>query len=88
MMFETSMAISPTPADFAPLLFAGEWEEAIDAALRAMLAEHELSGRKGLQPIRVAVSGSTVSPPLFESLEILGREESLRRISAARSLIG
>lgn len=62
--------------------------EAIDAALRAMLAEHELSGRKGLQPIRVAVSGSTVSPPLFESLEILGREESLRRISAARSLIG
>jgi glutamyl-tRNA synthetase len=62
--------------------------EAIDAALRAMLADHELSGRKGLQPIRVAVSGSTVSPPLFESLEILGREESLRRITTARSLLG
>jgi len=62
--------------------------EAIDAALRAMLADHELSGRKGLQPIRVAVSGSTVSPPLFESLEILGRDESLRRISTARSLLG
>ena len=61
--------------------------EAIDAALRAMLADHELSGRKGLQPIRVAVSGSTVSPPLFESLEILGRDESLRRISVARSLL-
>jgi glutamyl-tRNA synthetase len=62
--------------------------EAIDAALRAMLAHHELSGRKGLQPIRVAVSGSTVSPPLFESLEFLGRDESLRRISTARSLLG
>lgn len=62
-----------------------EWTtDAIDAALRAMLTEHELSGRKGLQPIRVAVSGSTVSPPLFESLEILGRDESLARIAAAR----
>ncbi len=62
-----------------------EWStEAIDGALRAMLAEYELSGRKGLQPIRVAISGSTVSPPLFESLEILGRDESMRRITAAR----
>jgi glutamyl-tRNA synthetase len=65
-----------------------DWStDAIDEALRGMLAEHELSGRKGFQPIRVAVSGSTVSPPLFESLEILGRDESLARIAAARALI-
>ena len=63
-----------------------DWStDAIDEALRGMLAEHELSGRKGFQPIRVAVSGSTVSPPLFESLEILGRDESLGRIAEARS---
>lgn len=62
--------------------------EDIDGALRGMLAEHGLSGRKGFQPIRVAVSGSTVSPPLFESLEILGRDESLARIAAARSRLG
>ena len=34
------------------------------------------------QPIRVAISGTTISPGLFESLEVLGREETLRRIDA------
>jgi glutamyl-tRNA synthetase len=56
----------------------------IEAALRAMLEERGLSARKGLQPLRVAVSGSTVSPPLFESIEALGRERTLARIAAAR----
>ncbi|MGI9667343.1 MAG: glutamate--tRNA ligase [Acidimicrobiia bacterium] len=60
----------------------------IDDALRGMLAEQGLSARKGLQPIRVAISGSTVSPPLFESLEVLGREQSLSRLIAARSHLG
>ena len=61
-----------------------EWTtQSIEAALRAMLDEHGLSARKGLQPIRVAVSGSTVSPPLFESMQALGRERSLSRIAAA-----
>jgi glutamyl-tRNA synthetase len=36
------------------------------------------------QPVRVAVSGRLVAPGLFESLELLGRDESLRRIAAAR----
>jgi glutamyl-tRNA synthetase len=62
----------------------GEWTaESIETVLRAMLEETGLSARKGLQPIRVAVTGSSVSPPLFESLEALGRERSLRRIAAA-----
>ena len=42
-----------------------------------------LSPRKAFQPIRVAVTGSKVSPGLFESLELLGRERSLERLSAA-----
>jgi glutamyl-tRNA synthetase len=61
--------------------------ETIDAALRAMLEERELSARKGLQPIRVAISGSTVSPPLFESLDILGRDETLTRLRTARAAL-
>lgn len=61
--------------------------ETIDVALRSMLEDRELSARKGLQPIRVAISGSTVSPPLFESLEILGRDETLARIRTARAAL-
>ena len=61
--------------------------DTIDAALRTMIEERELSARKGFQPIRVAVSGSMVSPPLFESLEILGRDETLARIRTARAAL-
>ena len=59
--------------------------EAIDGALRGMLEREGLSARKGLQPLRVAVSGSTVSPPLFESLEVLGRDKTIARLRAARA---
>ena len=60
------------------------WDkEAVEAALRGVLAETGLSARKGLQPVRVAVTGSTVSPPLFESLAALGREATLDRLQAA-----
>jgi glutamyl-tRNA synthetase len=63
------------------------WDTAsIEAALRSMLSERELSARRGLQPIRVAISGSSVSPPLFESLEVLGRDETLVRLTRARDL--
>ena len=51
----------------------------------------ERSGRKPrdvYQPIRVAITGTTVSPGIFESLSALGREESLRRIDAALRRLG
>jgi glutamyl-tRNA synthetase len=38
--------------------------------------------------LRVAVTGSPVSPPLFESIEILGKEETLRRVDAALAKLG
>ncbi|HAX82728.1 MAG TPA: glutamate--tRNA ligase [Actinobacteria bacterium] len=57
--------------------------DAIEAALRGMLAAAGLSAGKGLQPVRVAITGSAVSPPLFESLAALGRERSLARLAAA-----
>src|SRR5262249_44598414 len=62
----------------------GEWETpAIEQTLR------ELSDRLGQKPaptfapIRLAITGTNVSPPLFESIELLGREESLARLRAA-----
>jgi glutamyl-tRNA synthetase len=57
--------------------------EQIEAALRALAERLELSPRKAFEPIRIAVTGSKVSPGLFESLELLGKEETLRRLSAA-----
>jgi glutamyl-tRNA synthetase len=38
---------------------------------------------KGLQPLRVAVTGSSVSPPLFESMAALGKEKTLERLERA-----
>jgi glutamyl-tRNA synthetase len=55
----------------------------IEAALRALAERLELSSRKAFEPIRIAVTGSKVSPGLFESLELLGKEETLRRLNAA-----
>jgi glutamyl-tRNA synthetase len=52
----------------------------IESSLRAMLEELELNARKGLQPLRVAVTGSSISPPLFESLAALGRDRTLARL--------
>ena len=68
------------------LTVVAKWEaDAIEGTLRAMLEERGLNARQGLQPIRVAVTGSTVSPPLFETLEVLGREASLERLRTARA---
>ena len=55
---------------------------AIEEALRALAAERDLKPKQAFQPIRAAVTGTLVSPPLFESLEILGREETIRRLRA------
>jgi glutamyl-tRNA synthetase len=61
-----------------------EWRhEDIDRLLRAIQEEHELSSRQAFMPIRAAITGSTVSPPLFESMELLGRERALERIRKA-----
>ncbi len=66
----------------------GEWSaEQIEGALRGMLEELGIGAGKGLQPVRVAVTGSSVSPPLFESVAALGREKTLERLQAARDLL-
>ncbi|HYY68636.1 MAG TPA: glutamate--tRNA ligase [Terriglobales bacterium] len=57
--------------------------QALDEALRSAAKEMGLKPGQMFQPIRVAVTGRTASPPLFETLEVLGRETSLARISRA-----
>jgi glutamyl-tRNA synthetase len=59
--------------------------EEIEAALRDVAEGLGLKPREAFQPIRLALTGSPVSPGLFESLELLGRQESLERLAAARS---
>jgi len=57
--------------------------EAVEAALSPLPDRLGVKPGKVYQPVRVAITGSTVSPGIFESLSVLGREESLRRIDAA-----
>jgi glutamyl-tRNA synthetase len=63
----------------------GTWDTAaIESALRASLVEKlGLKPRLAFGPVRVAATGRRVSPPLFESLELLGRKRSLARLDAA-----
>jgi glutamyl-tRNA synthetase len=60
------------------------WNAAsIETALRGLAVQLELKPGQAFAPIRMAVTGSRVSPGLFESLELLGRDESLRRLCRA-----
>ncbi len=63
-----------------------EWRaDKIEMAMKVALLENlALKPRKAFGPIRVAATGASVSPPLFESLELLGRDRSLHRLSAGR----
>lgn len=59
----------------------------IEAVLRAsLLDEMGLKPRIAFGAVRIATTGSTISPPLFESMELLGKEASLARIAAALTL--
>ncbi len=62
--------------------------DAIESALKALCERLELKPRQAFQPIRVAVTGSKVSPGLYESLELLGREEALGRLTTAAAVAG
>ena len=52
----------------------------IEEAVKRYCEQKQLGLGNVAQPIRVAISGTTVSPPIFASLEFLGREKTVRRI--------
>jgi glutamyl-tRNA synthetase len=72
-------------AAYDALAGVSSWTTAdIEAALNSKLVEElELKPRVAFGPVRVATSGAQISPPLFESLEILGRERTLARLKSA-----
>jgi glutamyl-tRNA synthetase len=72
-------AAADTLADVEPFT-----ARAIEEALRALAERLGQKPRQAFQPIRIAVTGSKVSPGLFESIELLGRDETLARIKAAQ----
>ena len=68
---------------------AEAWEaDTLKAALEQIAEAHELKLGKAQAPIRVAVTGRSVGPPLFESLEVLGRDETIRRLDLTIARIG
>ena len=66
---------------------AEEWKtEKLEAVLsKALIEDLGLKPRKAYGALRVGISGAAVSPPLFESMELLGRESTLTRLRAARA---
>lgn len=65
------------------------WDsDSVESALRAVPEQLGIGAGKTFQPLRVAVTGSSVSPPLFESIAALGRERTLERLERARRELG
>ena len=64
----------------------GDWDVThIETALRGVVEARAVKPKDVFQPVRVALAGTASSPGIFESLEVLGRDESLRRIDRAAS---
>jgi len=83
--FSADFAI-PTLTQIATAFETIEWNaDSIKQAVEAVGTEHEVKLGKLQGPLRIAITGRTVGPPLFEPIELLGRDESLRRIRAALS---
>ena len=57
-------------------------------ALGKLVEARQAKPKEVFQPIRVAIAGATVSPGIFESLALLGRDETLRRVDAALARAG
>ena len=76
----------PTLTEIATAFESIEWTaESIKAAVEEVGTRNEVKLGKLQGPLRIAITGRTVGPPLFEPIELLGRDESLRRIRAALS---
>ena len=79
--------LAPLEALHGALANLPEWTlAAVEAAFQKTLADHRLKMGQLAQPVRLALTGSAASPGIFETLFILGREKSLRRLAAGVEL--
>ena len=60
----------------------------VEATLRGLQTERDLKPKTAFQPVRLAITGRLVSPPLFESMELLGKARSLARLERAAAVAG
>ena len=60
----------------------------VEATLRGLQTERDLKPKVAFQPVRLAITGRLVSPPLFESMELLGKPRSLARLERAAAVAG
>jgi glutamyl-tRNA synthetase len=75
--------------DFTAAIATADWNhDSLKGILETWTEANGLKLGKTQAPIRVAITGRTVGPPLFESLEILGREETIRRLTAGIVRLG
>jgi glutamyl-tRNA synthetase len=82
-------AVAPALADLdARLTALSAWDEAtIEGAFQATIGAHGLKLGQLAQPVRVAMTGGTVSPGIYEVLAVLGRERSLARLRRAQETL-
>ena len=81
-------AVQPLEVAISVLSDVPDWDTAsIESALqKALIEDLGLKPRKAYGALRVGISGQAISPPLFESMELLGRESTLARLRAAREV--
>ena len=81
-------AVQPLEVAISVLSDVPDWDAAsIELALqKALIEDLGLKPRKAYGALRVGISGQAISPPLFESMELLGRESTLARLRAAREV--
>ena len=66
-----------------------DWHaDALKAMFEAIAGRREMKVGKAQAPVRVAVTGRTIGPPLFEEMALMGRDEVLRRLRAGREIAG
>ncbi len=80
----TTEYAKPLLADAIDAYAVVDWRaDALKSTLEDVMGRYELKLGKAQAPVRVAVTGRTVGPPLFEALEVMGRDEALRRMRSA-----
>ena len=82
--FSSSDAVAVLHESIVAYETLADWSaNALKTVLEGIGESHGLKLRKAQAPVRVSVTGRTVGPPLFEALEVMGRDETLRRMRAA-----